>query len=312
MKSLSISEGTVSGSLHALPLNALRTFEAAARLESFKDAAAELGVSTTTVSNLIRALERDWGCLLFIRRTRQVILTDTGLSLSRVVRDALHAISREIEQHVTASRQMVAIAVGPIFGTRWLAARLQAFTAVFPHLTLTLQHRARITSATDMPTPIAVDWGLGDWPGLDAEPLFPIRYTAVAAPALAAGLREPIDLAGLPVLHQHDRSEWNAWLNQAGVPGLRFGPETIITDSNIVTHAALAGQGVALGILPFVQDDIDAGRLVRLFPQTLAPSRTYHLVTRPGARRRPEIAAVCDWLLREAAAYRAEHKDLIP
>lgn len=298
------------GPFNALPLNALRTFEAAARLESFKDAAAELGVSTTTVSNLIRALEQDWGCLLFIRRTRQVILTDTGLSLSRVVRDSLDAIAREVDQHVTASRQMVAIAVGPIFGARWLAPRLRDFSSAFPHLTLTLQHRARITSAADMPTPIAVDWGHGDWPGLDSEPLFPIRYAPVLAPALAATVRVPADLAGLPVLHQHDRSEWHAWLALAGVAGLRFGPETIVTDSNIVTHAALTGQGVALGIFPFVREEVEAGRLVRPFPETLSPTREYHLVTRPGARRRPEIAAVCDWLIQEAATYRSAHPEL--
>ena len=48
--------------LNRLPLTALRTFEAAARLLSFKDAADELNVSATTVSNQIRKLERDWKC----------------------------------------------------------------------------------------------------------------------------------------------------------------------------------------------------------------------------------------------------------
>ena len=103
----------MSDPVERLPLTALRVFEAAARLGSFKDAAVELGVSTTTVSNLIRKLEHDWGCLLFIRRTRHVVLTNTGLSLSGVVRNAFDAIGREINMHVAASRQSVAIAVGP-------------------------------------------------------------------------------------------------------------------------------------------------------------------------------------------------------
>ncbi len=294
----------------SLPLTALRAFEAAARLESFKDAAAELGVSATTVSNLIRRLERDWGCLLFLRRTRQVILTDTGLSLSQVVRRSFDAIGQEIEQHVTASRRSVAIAVGPILGARWLAPRLGRFRTAFPHLTLTLQHRSRITSATDMATPIAVDWGHGEWPGLEAEPLFPIRYAPVASPALAGSLKSPADLAGLPVLHQQDRSEWAAWLTLAGVPRLRFGGEVIMTDSNMIIHAALASQGVALGIFPFIADELAAGRLVRPFAQALAPARSYHLVTRPGARSRPEIAAVCDWMIAEARDFVAAHAEL--
>ena len=128
----------MSDPVERLPLTALRVFEAAARLGSFKDAAVELGVSTTTVSNLIRKLEHDWGCLLFIRRTRHVVLTDTGLSLSGVVRNAFDAIGREINMHVAASRQSVAIAVGPIFGARWLAPRLRRFNAAFQHIILTL------------------------------------------------------------------------------------------------------------------------------------------------------------------------------
>jgi len=64
-----------------LPLTALRSFEAAARLLSFKKAAEELHVTPTSVSNQIRDLESDWGCPLFIRQTRRVILTDAGRSL---------------------------------------------------------------------------------------------------------------------------------------------------------------------------------------------------------------------------------------
>ena len=84
-----------------LPLTALRTFEAAARLESFKDAAQELGVSATTVSNQIRMLERDWRCLLFVRKTRQVVLTETGQALGQVIAQSFDAIAREIDYHIT-------------------------------------------------------------------------------------------------------------------------------------------------------------------------------------------------------------------
>ena len=290
-----------------LPLGALRIFEAAARLESFKDAAAELGVSATTVSNQIRALERSWGCRLFERRTRQVVLTDTGLSLSRVIRQSFDAIAREIDMHVAGSRLAVSLAVGPVFGAQWMAPRLSAFRRALPRIDLSLLHHARITGPATMPTPIAVDWGTGDWPGLEAEFLFRVRYAPVLSPALAqeAGpLAAPGDLARMPVLYQHDRSEWAAWLDLAGAPALRFAAETIIDDTNIVIQAAIAGQGVALGTFPFVQADIDAGRLVKPFAQELAPLRSYYLLVRPGARRRPEVAAVCDWLAREAALHR--------
>ena len=65
----------------SLPVTALRAFEAAARLRSFKLAAAELSVTPTAVSHQIKALERQAGCALFDRVPRGVRLTDKGARL---------------------------------------------------------------------------------------------------------------------------------------------------------------------------------------------------------------------------------------
>ncbi len=295
-----------------LPLTALRTFEAAARRESFKDAAEELGVSPTTVSNQIRQLERDWGCQLFIRKTRQVVLTDTGRSLARVVAQAFAAIAREMERHVATSGKRVSLAVGPIFGARWLTPRLGRFHAAHPGIDLLVGQGTRITGAANMTTSVAVDWGHGDWTGLEAERLFGIRYAPVLSPALArarGGVREPGDLARYPVLHQHDASEWQAWLALAGVADLAFDEETVIEDSNVVVQAAMDGQGVALGVFPFIQNEVDAGRLLKPFDLELSPTRAFFMLTRPGARRTEEVAAVCRWLLEEARGGAAGDSD---
>lgn len=289
-----------------LPLTALRTFEAAARLESFKDAAEELGVSATTVSNQIRMLERDWGCQLFVRMTRQVVLTEIGHSLGRVVRQSFDSIAQEIEFHIAAKRQSVSMAVGSIFGARWLMPRLTAFRQDLPKIDLVLRRGRRITSPNDMPAAIVVDWGAGDWSGLDIEPLMKIRYSPVIAPSLVGGrksLKSPYELSRFPAIHQQDRSEWRAWLNAAGVGDLAFQDETIIEDSNVALQAAVMEQGVALGIFPFIQDDIDRGLLKKPFAQEIVPEKSYYILTRPGARQRREIAAVCNWLRQQADEY---------
>ncbi len=119
-----------------LPLTALRTFEVAARRLSFKDAADELCVSATTVSNQIRELERDWDCKLFIRKTRAVVLTDEGRSLSSVLTTAFGDIRAEIETRGQSSRKTVTLAVGPIFGSRWLVPRLAQFRRDLPNIDL--------------------------------------------------------------------------------------------------------------------------------------------------------------------------------
>jgi LysR family glycine cleavage system transcriptional activator len=293
-----------------LPLNALRIFEAAARLQSFKQAAAELCVTPATVSNRIRQLERDWDCLLFVRKTRQLVLTEAGRSLAQVVNRAFADIRAEIEVQVTRTAHSVTLAAGPIFASRWLIPRLNRFRRQHPEIELVLQHGPRITGIGNMTTDVAVDWGSGDWSGLEFSHLMNIHYLPVVSPDLvreSGGLQRPTDLARYTILHQHDRSEWHAWLRLAGVADLELADETVIADANVTVQAAIDGQGVALGTFPFIQSELDSGRLLCPLDIPLHPARSYHLLTRPGGRDSSEIESVCAWLENEASVFRATH-----
>lgn len=288
-----------------LPLTALRTFEVAARRLSFKDAAEELCVSATTVSNQIRELERDWRCKLFIRKTRAVVLTDEGRSLSRVLTKAFDEIRAEVDAYGQRTRKTVTLAVGPIFGTRWLVPRLAQFRRDLPNIDLILQDSPRITDAVMMGAHLAVDWGEGNWSGLQSYHLMDITYAPVLSKALMVergGLETPKQLANYPIIHQRDRSEWTAWLAQSGYAGLTMKEETIITDTNTVMHAALEGQGVSLGIFPFVEQELKAGKLVKPFDFELKPSRSFYLLAKPSGERTSEVASVIRWLLDQAGA----------
>lgn len=281
-----------------LPLTALRTFEAAARRLSFKDAADELCVSATTVSNQIRELERDWGCQLFVRKTRAVVLTDAGRSLSKVLRHAFSEIRSEIDLHIAPAAKAVKLGVGPIFGSRWLVPRISNFQKQHPNIELIVTHSPRITNVESLSSQIAVDWGTGEWDGLEVTPLFEIEYSPVISPILAKehDLQNPADLAHFPVIHQRDRSEWASWLALANASDLTTPNDTIMMDSNIAVQAAIDSQGVALGSFPFLDGEIANGRLLKPFDINLRPTRCYNLLVRHGARRSPEIDAVCTWI----------------
>lgn len=294
-----------------LPLTALRIFEAAARLQSFKQAAEELSVTPATVSNQIRRLERDWDCLLFIRKPRQLVLTEAGRSLARVVGRAFDDIKTEINDQVTRLKKSVTLAVGPIFASRWLIPRLNRFRRQHPGIELVLHHGPRISGAENMNTDVAVDWGEGDWSGLEFNYLLNILYLPVLSPVLASakgGVEKPADLARFTILHQHDRSEWRAWLQVAGVPELDLADETVIADANVAVQAAIDGQGVALGSFPFVQPELDNGRLICPLDIALEPTRSYQLLTRPAARNNAEVESVCAWLENEAGIFRARNE----
>ncbi len=292
-------------SRNRLPLTALRSFEAAARLLSFKAAADELRVTPTSVSNQIRQLESDWGCPLFIRHTRRVVLTDAGRSLSRVMSRAFDDIRAEVDAHARTHRKTVTLAVGPIFGSRWLIPRLSRFYRQHPQIELVLHNSPRITSSEQLLSMVGVDWGTGEWTGLDAKRLFEIVYRPSLSPSLLkvfGGITGPADLARYPIIHQWDREEWNAWLRLVGQSDLKFAQETTMRDSNLVLQAALDGHGVMMGTFPFLLPEVEAGRLVCPFDTDLHPTRAYHLIHRPGARALPEVESVCAWLEAEAAA----------
>ena len=286
-----------------LPLTALKTFESAARLLSFKAAAEELCVTPQSVSGQIRRLEAEWGCLLFTRKTRQIVLTDAGRSLARVVQRALKDIRKEVDVFILQKRRTVTLAVGPIFGARWLLPRMGHFQQTHPHIDLVLHHSPRITSAEQMETMVMIDWGNGDWVGLDATRLFEVTFKPTLSPALLqrlGGLAKPSDLARYPIIHKWDREEWTSWLSLFGLGDLRFAQEVTMRDSNIVLQAGLDGHSVFMGIFPLICSEVEAGRLVCPFETAYHPSRAYHLLTRPGARELPEIHAVCEWIEAQA------------
>jgi LysR family glycine cleavage system transcriptional activator len=286
-----------------LPLTALRTFEAAARHLSFKNAAEELFVSATTVSNQIRQLEKDWGCKLFHRQTRAVNLTDAGRSLAKVLTRAFKDIQAEVDLHSGVSRRTVTIAVGPIFGSRWLGPRLSKLTKEHPNIELVVHHGGRITSAAQMTTDIAVDWGMGDWKKLEAKKLMDVYYSPIVSPQILGQgvmLSQPSDLANWPIIHQHDRSEWRNWFAQAGCPNLQPKNEIVIMDSNMVQRAVKDGQGVALGVFPLMEGDVEKGQLIKPFAIDLPPNRAFYLLTRNEARERKELRIVCEWMEAQA------------
>ncbi len=167
-----------------LPLTALRTFEVAARRLSFKDAAEELCVSATTVSNQIRRLEKDLKCNLFVRRARAVDLTDEGKVLSGVLTRTFNEVSHELVRLITPKAQRITLAIGPVFGARWMIPRLGRFREDNPNIDLKLVHGPRIAGSAQMLTGIAVDWGYGTWSGLEATRLMDIQYSPVISPFL--------------------------------------------------------------------------------------------------------------------------------
>lgn len=277
-------------------LNGVRAFEAAARAGSFAGAAEELHVSPAAVSRMVKLLEQRLGLALFERAANRLALTAAGRSYQAGLTQILDSLALLTDQ-VTAmgSRRVLTVGVGPTFAIRWLIPRLADFRRRAPDVDV------RITTGGQA-TPFDPDWscgitlGDGSWPGLVAEPLFAADLLPVCAPALARGLAAPADLDPAALLRvAHAPEDWPRWLQAAGLPrAAAAGPEFEYYGHAL--QAAVDGVGVAMGIRPYVDDDLAAGRLVAPFALTVSKGKGWYLVYRAGRVGEPGFDAFRAWM----------------
>jgi LysR family transcriptional regulator, glycine cleavage system transcriptional activator len=282
-------------------LTALRAFETAARHLSFKAAANELNLSATAISHQVRSLEKALGHQLFYRQVRQVALTAEGEELVRTLTPAFRSIHAAVDKLTGQDgRHTVTLGTGPIFGSRWLAPRLGLFWQQNPDIDLRLHHSPLPVHQQMARYDMAVAWGINDWLGLQADPLLSVHVTPVYAPNAEfahAEISDPKALLALPLLHHRDHSGWRQWLATMGVQSPEKLPGIIFEDANVQLQAALEGQGIALGILPLIADEISTGRLIQPWEETVEPLESYYLLYQHNSLARSPVARVHDWLL---------------
>lgn len=278
-------------------LNGVRAFEAAARLGSFAGAAGELNVSAAAISRMVHLLEDRLGVALFERAANRLATTAAGQAYQTGLTPLLDALANLTVQVTTqAGARTLTIGVGPTFATRWLIPRLTDFRQAEPDI------EVRFT-AGGVAGPFAEDWtcgitlGNGDWPGLVSERLFAADLLPVCAPRLAARLKRPADLAGPSLLRvAHAAEDWPLWLKAAGVTRVAArGPQFEYYGQAL--QAAADGVGIAMGIRPYIDDDIRAGRLIAPFALTVPKGKEWYLVYREFRKDQRDFTAFRRWLM---------------
>ncbi len=293
------------------PLNALRTFEAAARHLSFTKAATELFVTQAAVSHQIKALEDHLGLPLFRRLNRGLMLTDEGQELLPFVRGAFDQLAEGIGRlRQGQSAGVLTISVLPSIASTWLIPRLRHFQAGHPEIEVHMTATDRLVDFAREPVDAAIRYGLGQWPGLRALRLLSAEMLPVCSPQLLEGpdaLRTPEDLAHHRLLHVLNApDEWRMWLMAAGVQGVDPDRGLRFDHTALAVQAALNGMGVAMGPAALVGEDLAAGRLVEPFDVELPSDSAYYFVAPESTADQPKIKAFGDWLQEEASAARTD------
>jgi LysR family transcriptional regulator, glycine cleavage system transcriptional activator len=287
-------------------LNALRSFEAAARHQSFTRAADELCVTQGAVSHQVKALEAELGLKLFNRERQGLAITDAGHDYLAVVQDAFDRIALGTDRLLQRLHAgVITVSMSPDFAAKWLVSRLGRFAEAHPEVELKVSATMHHVDFAREDVDLAIRHGAGSWPGLDAVNLCAEKLFPVCSPALLGiqrGIHSPDDVLRFPLLHLNDRRDWSRWLEAAGAKGEGLLQGPILNHASMLIDAAIDGQGIALARTALAAADLITGRLVRRFQITLPVKNTYWIVCPKATSALPKIAAFRAWLLAEAAA----------
>jgi LysR family glycine cleavage system transcriptional activator len=277
-------------------LNGVRAFEAAARSGSFAKAADELHVTPAAISRMVHLLEERLGVPLFERKANKLEATAAGRAYQAGLSPLFDTLAALTEQVKAMGRaDVLTVGVGPTFAIRWLIPRLADLQKAVPDV--------EVRFATGgVAAPFSDDWtcgiqlGDGRLPGLVAERLFAADLTPVCTPAIAKRLKKPADLKGETLLRiTHADDDWPKWFKAAGIARIPpHGPAFEYYGQAL--QAATDGVGVAMGIRPYIDDDIKAGRLVAPFALSVPKGMQWYLVYREARGGEPGFAAFRAWL----------------
>jgi len=287
------------------PLNALKSFEAAARYESFTRAAEELYVTQAAVSQQVKALEAELGFKLFNRERQRLKITEAGRDYLMVIRAALDRIAAGTERLIQRqSAGALTVSTSPDFAAKWLVHRLARFAEAHPGINLRISATMRHVDFAREDVDLAVRHGDGNWPGLDVTRLCSEHLFAICSPKLLTGrnrLKEPSDVLNWPLLRPDEHKAWERWFALAGVaaPETLQGP--VLNRASMVIDAAIDGQGIAVARTTLAAWDLISRRIVRPFDMSWRLAKTYWIVCPKTTAKVTKISRFRDWLLAEAA-----------
>jgi DNA-binding transcriptional LysR family regulator len=284
-------------------LPALGVFAAAARHQNFAHAADELHLTASAVSHHVRKLESLLGVTLFQRHARGVKMTTEGRQLADAATVALNDIEAVAANlHQTGDVVTLRITTLHSLAYCWLLPRLPRFCAQHPNIRLSLDTGTALTRFDEGGPDLGIRHGTGHWPGLTAHHLMDDELFPVASPGLAgvAAVREPRDIARLPLVTDLALQGWRDWFRAADVRGLRLPDMHSFSDSTDAMRAAVYGIGAALARKHIATPYLQRYELIRLPGPALKARFAYYAIHPAHRPLHPAAILFIDWLKREA------------
>jgi DNA-binding transcriptional LysR family regulator len=284
-------------SLGAVHLNGLRAVEAVARTGRLPAAADELGVSVSAVSQQVNRTERQLGRALFVRQARGMVPTEFGAAFCA----RLTAGFRELSAAVQSARRLdegpLLVSVAPAFASRWLIARLSRLFERHPDILVRIDASSRIADLEESDIDVAIRFGDGSWPDVEARLLVAQDIYPVAAPSIGGRILSLEDLSAATVIIDEDAMfGWDDWFAAAGQMPVQLQCGARFSDPLLCLDAAICGNGVMLAWDLIAGDAVADGRLVAPFGTRTPSGLGYWLCARKGGRAPRKVRAFTAWI----------------
>lgn len=289
------------GSAARPPLNALRAFEAAARLGSMTGAGEELGVTHSAISRHVQSLENLYGVMLLRRLPQSVEPTAEGAQLAAQLAAAFNLIHASIARLQPAP---LTLSCSATIMQHWLIPRLAGFKASHPEIELRLNVNYGEVDLVREEISVALRNDMFDAPqDVILQSVIREDIGLVCAPALARRFKsgKKLDLAAVNLMSTKTRpSAWRDWMRAMSLPETRQAPRAgeEFEHFYLMIRAAVCGLGAAIVPRMIVEEEIRDGRLVA--PMGFVPG-PYNMVLwiAPHLRAREDLKTLVGWLKEE-------------
>jgi len=256
----------------------------------------------------MRQLEAYLDTPLFVRHHRRLSLTGTGKAYLEAVHEALERLDSITDQLFPAQQHHQAVTLRCTAGVAalWLAPQLRAFQRAHRNIDLRVKTLDQVDASHEL---LASDLEIflpGNTPvDSDATKLFTSVITPVCSPLLFDGTQapqQPRDLLEFGLIHVlgYD-DDWHRWFHKHTQADVDVSGGLLVDGSLIAIEAALRGDGVMLGRRPIIDNYLQSGELVEVFPKPYNLYADYYLRQPAKATRRRECDVVADWLIELAA-----------
>ena len=290
-------------------INLLRTFEAAARHQSYGAAAAELCISQAAVSQQMRQLEQELGCQLFLRKGRKMLLTQQGETLLRYTQQAFTSLQQGINEITDEGiAGSLTITSTQAFTTLWLMPRLHKFSKLHPDIKINVTSSSDFADLKQQHIDLAIRFGINVEQHTDSNYICQYFGEEPAYPICSAQLADTIQLkcakdllnAWLIRLELPNPYDWEQWFESAGVVGHQQHQQwTQVNSTDMAINAVLNGHGITLAAKYLCEPHLTSGQLVVPLDIPHPNVIKRYLVFDPDSAKKERTAVFTDWLQKE-------------